>query len=58
MQVSGHIRKRLKKDNTPSYQIVIELPPNKNDGKRKRIYKTVIGTKKEAEKIIRKTTPQ
>ena len=53
MQVSGHVRKRESKDNMLRYQIIIELPRDKNTGKRKRIYKTVDGNKKHAEKIMR-----
>ena len=54
MQVSGHIRKRQTKSGSPSYQIIIELPFNHEKGKRNRIFKTVKGTKKEAEKVMRK----
>lgn len=54
MNVSGHIRKRVKKDGSSSYQIVVELPLNATTGKRNRIYKTINGTKKQAEKIMRK----
>lgn len=53
MQVSGHIRKRIKKDGTSSYQITIELPVDPITGSRKRIYKTIKGTKKQAEKEMR-----
>ncbi len=53
MQVSGHIRKREKKDGSPSYQIVIEMPIDPTDGSRRRVYKTVKGTKKETEKVMR-----
>ena len=51
---SGHIRDRKRKDGKNSHQIVIETMPDAITGKRKRIYKTVNGTKKEAEKIMRK----
>ena len=54
MLVSGHIRKRETKSGSPSYQIIIELPFNYEKGKRNRIFKTVKGTKKEAEKVMRK----
>ncbi len=54
MQVSGHLRKRETKGDKSSYQIIIELPVNPTTGKRNRIYKTVRGTKKEAEKVMRK----
>ena len=53
MNVSGHIRKRVNKENKSSYQITIELPVNSENGKRNRIYKTVCGTKKQAEKTMR-----
>lgn len=48
---SGHIRARKTKDGKPCYQIIIEQPPDARTGKRKRIYKTVHGTKKQAEHI-------
>lgn len=51
---SGHIRDRKRKDGKSSHQIVIETPPDSVTGKRQRIYKTVNGTKKEAERIMRK----
>ena len=54
MLVSGHIRKRETKSGSPSYQIINELPFNYEKGKRNRIFKTVKGTKKEAEKVMRK----
>ncbi len=53
MQVSGHIRKRIKKDGSASYQITIELPVDPITGQRNRIYKTINGTKKQAEKEMR-----
>lgn len=53
MQVSGHIRKREKKGGDVSYQIIIELPIDSATGKRNRKYKTVKGTKKQAEKVMR-----
>ncbi|MBR2507253.1 MAG: site-specific integrase [Bacilli bacterium] len=53
MQVAGHIRKRLNKDNVTKYQVVIEKPPDPDTGKRNRIYKTINGTKKQAEKVMR-----
>lgn len=53
MQVSGHIRKREKKGGDASYQIIIELPIDSATGKRNRKYKTVKGTKKQAEKVMR-----
>ena len=53
MQVSGHIRKRETKGGSPSYQIIVELPIDSATGKRNRKYKTVKGTKKQAEKVMR-----
>ena len=51
--VTGHVRRRETQNKIPSYQIVIEQPPDSITGKRRRIYKTIHGTKKEAEKIMR-----
>lgn len=48
---SGHVRQRKTKDGKPCYQIIIEKPLDVKTGKRKRIYKTVHGTKKQAEHI-------
>lgn len=50
---SGHIRKRKLKNGGVSWQIVIENGVDSN-GNRKRIYKTVKGTKKEAQKVLTK----
>ncbi len=49
---SGHIRKRTTKKGTV-YQIIIELPTDESTGKRQRIYETVDGTKKQAERRMR-----
>ena len=54
MQVSGHIRKRERMDGRLCYQIIIELPVDPVTGKRNRKYKTVVGTKKQAETVMRK----
>lgn len=54
MNVSYHIRERKK----GVYQIVIELPCNHTNGKRKRIYKTVHGSKKLTEQAARKIVQQ
>lgn len=51
--LSGHVRDRIINGKL-SRQIVIELTPDPVTGKRRRIHKTVKGTKKEAEKIKRK----
>ncbi len=48
---SGHIRKREYK-NGHSWQIIIEADIDPLTGKRNRIYKTVKGTKKQAEKVM------
>jgi len=53
MQVTGHIRKRDSKDNRSRYQLIIELPRDDKSASRKRIYKTIDGTKKYAEKMLR-----
>lgn len=53
MQISGHVRKRNTKDNQLHYQVIIELPNDKSTGKRKRLYKTIKGTKKQAEHYMR-----
>lgn len=47
--VTGHIRKRIAKDGKVSYQIILETDKDPMTGKRRRFYKTVNGTKKEAE---------
>lgn len=48
---SGHIRKREHK-NGHSWQIIIEAEIDQLTGKRNRIYKTIKGTKKQAEKVM------
>lgn len=52
--VNGHIDPRKNKDGTTSYQVVIELERDPVTGKRVRQYKTVKGTKKQAEAVLRK----
>ena len=47
--VTGHIRKRPTKDGKASYQITLETEKDPVTGKRQRTFKTVRGTKKEAE---------
>ena len=47
MTATGHIRKRGE-----SFQVVVELPTT-TSGKRRRIYKTVKGSKKQAEGVLR-----
>ncbi len=52
--VTGHIRKRTTKDGKASYQIILETDKDPITGKRQRMYKTVNGTKKEAEVTMNK----
>ena len=49
----GHVRKRIAKDGSHTWQVIIERPPCPDTGKRSRVYKNVQGTKKEAEKVMR-----
>lgn len=49
---TGHIEPRKNKNGTISYQLVVEL--ESADGKRNRRYKTVKGTKKQANEALRK----
>lgn len=51
---TGHIRKRTTKNGKTSYQIIIESEHDPLTGKRERQYKTVNGTKKQAEALLRK----
>ena len=48
-----HVRKRVLKDGSHGWQVIIERPPCPDTGKRRREFKTVRGTKKEAEKVMR-----
>lgn len=50
--VTGHIRKRKAKDGRTSYQIILETERDPATGKRQRFYKTINGTKKDAEKEL------
>ena len=54
---TGSIRPR-KTDKGESYQITIEFEPDSDTGKRNRQYKTVYGTKKDAEKVMREMLSQ
>ncbi len=49
---AGHIRKRIAKDGKVSYQVIYESDKDPITGKRQRQYKTVNGTKKEAEAVL------
>lgn len=51
---TGHIRKRTAKSGAVSYQITVESERNPLTGERERSYKTVKGTKKQAEATLRK----
>ena len=50
---TGHVRKRVNKDGSTSYQVVVESDRDPLTGKRERHYKTVNGTKKQAEAVMR-----
>lgn len=51
---TGHIRKRINKNGSVSYQLTAEGDRDPLTGKRERKYKTVTGTKKQAEAELRK----
>jgi len=51
---TGHIRKRINKNGSVSYQLTAEGDRDPLCGKRERKYKTVTGTKKQAEAELRK----
>jgi len=51
---TGHIRKRVGKTGAVSYQLIVESERDPLTGKRERSYKTVNGTKKQAEATLRK----
>ena len=51
---TGHIRKRKNKNGSISYQLTAEGDRDPLTGKRERKYKTVTGTKKQAEAELRK----
>ena len=53
MMVTGNIQKRKRK-NGYAWEITIEMPPDPITKKRNRTTKTVQGTKKEAEQVMRK----
>jgi len=53
MPFTGHVRKRSTKSGITTYQIVVEEDSDISTGKRKRYYKTVKGSKKQAEKALR-----
>lgn len=51
---TGHLRKRINKNGSISYQLVVESERDPLNGKRERKFKTVNGTKKQAEAELRK----
>ncbi|MBQ8837512.1 MAG: tyrosine-type recombinase/integrase [Clostridia bacterium] len=51
---TGHIHKREGVNGDVSYQIIVEVERNPLTGKRQRTYKTIKGTKKQAEIMLRK----
>lgn len=51
---TGHLRKRINKNGSVSYQLTAEGERDPLTGKRERRYKTVNGTKKQAEAELRK----
>ena len=51
---TGHLRKRINKNGSVSYQITAEGERDPLTGKRERKYKTITGTKKQAEAELRK----
>lgn len=53
MSFTGHVRKREAKSGLTTYQIIVEEEAAFSTGKRKRYYKTIKGSKKDAEKAMR-----
>ena len=53
MSFTGHVRKREAKSGLTTYQIIVEEESEFTGGKRKRHYKTIKGSKKDAEKAMR-----
>ena len=51
---TGHLRKRINKNGSVSYQLTAEGDRDPISGKRERKYKTITGTKKQAEAELRK----
>lgn len=51
---TGHIRRRTSKTGKVSYQVIVESEKDPITGKRQRQYKTVDGTKKEAESVMKR----
>ena len=53
MPYTGHVRKRESKSGVTTYQIIVEEESDHYTGKRKRFYKTIKGSKKDAERAMR-----
>ena len=51
---TGHLRKRGTQGGLTTYQVVVESERDPTTGKRERKYKTVKGTKKQAEAVLKK----
>ena len=54
MNLSGNIVKKAKTKQGQSWQLTVEMPRDPITGERKRKYKTVTGTKKEADQALRR----
>ena len=53
MPFTGHVRKRNTKSGITTYQIIVEKESDQKTGKRERYYKTIKGSKKDAERTMR-----
>ena len=53
MPFTGHVRKRNTKSGITTYQIIVEKESDQKTGKRERYYKTIKGSKKDAERAMR-----
>ena len=53
MPFTGHVRKRETKSGLTTYQIIVEEESDSSTGKRKRYYRTIKGSKKDAERAMR-----
>ena len=51
---TGHLRKRGSQGGLTTYQVIVESERDPTTGKRDRKYKTVKGTKKQAEAVLKK----
>lgn len=54
MNLSGNYIKREKTKKGQTWQLTVEMPRDPISGKRNRKYKTITGTKKDAERELRK----